>query len=97
MLTFKNTLTVQLPDPNKPYLLFTDASKYCYSGVLTQPSTDESSEALVQLIKGNDPFTSIHSQTQEKCNTWGLEAMIIPRNVKLQHIKDIANILADSI
>ena len=30
-----NTSIVQLADPNKPYLLFTDVSKFCYSGVLT--------------------------------------------------------------
>ena len=47
-----NTPFVWLPDPNKPYLLFTDASKYCYSGVLTQASTEESNEALVQLLTG---------------------------------------------
>ena len=32
----------------------------------------------------------------EKCNTWGLEATAIPRCVKVQHIKGIANVLADS-
>ena len=25
------------PDPEKPYVLFTDASKYAWAGVLTQP------------------------------------------------------------
>ena len=33
----------------------------------------------------------------EKCNTWGLEATTIPRCVKLQYIKGIANILTDLI
>ena len=33
----------------------------------------------------------------EKCNTWDLEATTIPRCVKVQHIKGIANILADSV
>ena len=60
-----NTPIIQLPDPNKPYLLFMDAGKYCYSGVITQASTNESNEALVQLITGNDPLTSIDSQTQD--------------------------------
>ena len=32
----------------------------------------------------------------EKCNIWGLEAATIPRCVKVQHIKGIANVLADS-
>ena len=34
-LRLTNTPIVQLPGPNKPYLLFTDASIFCYSGVLT--------------------------------------------------------------
>ena len=42
-----------------------DASKYCYSGVVTQASTDESNEALVQLLTDNDPLTSVESQTQD--------------------------------
>ena len=34
------------PDPNRPYVLFTDASKYGWPGVLTQPyeGIDESNE-----------------------------------------------------
>ena len=32
-----------------------------------------------------------------KCNTWGLEEAAIPRRVKVQHIKGIANILADLV
>ena len=58
-----NTPIAQLPDPNKPYLLFTDASKYCYSGKLTQASMDKSNEVLVQLLSGNDPLTSVECQT----------------------------------
>ena len=60
-----NTPIVQLPDPNKPDLLFTDASKYCYSDVLAQASTEESNEALVHLLAGNDPLIHIDSQTQD--------------------------------
>ena len=37
------------------------------------------------------------SNDNEKCNTWGLEAATIPRCVKLQHVKGIGNILADSV
>ena len=32
-------LILQYPDPNKPYVLFTDASKYAWSCVLTQEYT----------------------------------------------------------
>ena len=39
----KNALTTEpilvYPDPNKPYVLFTDASKYAWSCVLTQEHT----------------------------------------------------------
>ena len=33
----------------------------------------------------------------DKCNAWGLEAAAIPRWVKVQHIKGIANIFAESV
>ena len=33
--------TLKFPDPQKPYVLFTDASKYAWAGVLTQPYTKE--------------------------------------------------------
>ena len=33
----------------------------------------------------------------DKCKIWGLEAAAIPRRVKVQHIKGISNIIADSV
>ena len=45
-----NTPIVQLPDPNKPYLLFADDSKFCYSGVLTQASMADSNETLIKIL-----------------------------------------------
>ena len=33
----------------------------------------------------------------EKCSTWGLGAAAIPKGVKVQHIKGIATVLADSV
>ena len=59
------TLIVQLPDPNKPYLPFKDASKFCYSGVLTQVSTADSNEALMMIITSKAPVTGVKSQTQD--------------------------------
>ena len=44
---------------------------------------------LLKIFMGNT--------NNEKYNTWGLEATTIPRRVKVQHIKGIANILADSV
>ena len=32
---------LKFPDPQKPYVLFIDASKYAWAGVLTQPYTEE--------------------------------------------------------
>ena len=60
-----NTPIVQLPDPNKPYLLFTDTSKFCYSGMIIQASTNESNKALIKLLTDSDPLDSVHSQTQD--------------------------------
>ena len=38
---------LQYPDPERPYVLFTDASKYRWAGVLTQPydEIDESTQS----------------------------------------------------
>ena len=38
------------PDPNRPYVLFTDASKYGWAGVLTQPyeEVDESTQSTAE-------------------------------------------------
>ena len=60
-----NTPIVQLPDPNKPYLLFTDASKFCYSGMLIKASTDESNKALIKLLTDKDPLKSVPLKTQD--------------------------------
>ena len=57
-LRLTNTPIVQLPDPNKPYLLFTYTNKFCYSGVLTQASTVDCNEAHMKLLTNNTPFTS---------------------------------------
>ena len=56
---------VQLPDPNKPYVLFTEANKFCYLGVLTEASTNKSNKALIKLPTDSDPLYSVHSETQD--------------------------------
>ena len=55
----------QLPDPSKLYLLFTDARKFCYSGLLIHASTDESNEALIKLFIDKDPLKSVESQMKD--------------------------------
>ena len=59
-----NTPIVQLPYPNKPYLLFTDLNKFFYSGVLTQASTEDSNEALLRILISKASVESVESQTQ---------------------------------
>ena len=56
-----NTLIAQLPDPSKPYLLFMDAIKFCYSGMLTQTFNNESNKAPKKLLTDK----SAQSQTQD--------------------------------
>ena len=58
-----NMPIVQLSDPNQPYLLVMDMSKYSYSGVLRQASMDESNEALLKLLTDKDLVTNVESQT----------------------------------
>ena len=55
------------------------------------------SDLLVQL--DHKPLLKIFTDNtdNDKCNTWGLEAITIPRCVKVQHIKGIANFLAESV
>ena len=60
-----NMPIAQLPDPNKPNLLFIDVSKFCYSGVLTQDSTAESNEFLIKLLTDKEPLKSAESQIQD--------------------------------
>ena len=40
---------LKFPDLNKPYVLFTDASKHVWAGVLTQPYTEEIGGKLVTV------------------------------------------------
>ena len=60
-----NTPIVQLPDPNKLYLLFTAASKFCYSGVLTQAPTNDSNEALMKILTCEAPLKVLNLKTQD--------------------------------
>ena len=40
--------SLQYPDPNKPFKLFTDASNYNYSGILHQ-AQDEEPDQLIPI------------------------------------------------
>ena len=41
---------IDLPDPNLPYMLFTDASKYAWACVLTQEKTHQIEEKEVKIL-----------------------------------------------
>ena len=56
--------TLQYPDPNRPFELFTDASHYCYSGILQQ-ATDRESRA----INTNCIFFHVASMPHSKITT----------------------------
>ena len=60
-----NMPIAQSPDLNKPYLLFIDASKFCFSGMLTQASTDESDTALIKFLTDKESLKSVESQMQD--------------------------------
>ena len=40
---------LKFPDPQRPYMLFTDISKYAWAGVLTQPYTEETEGKTVTV------------------------------------------------
>ena len=60
-----NTSVVQLPDPDKPYLLFTDVSKFYRSGVLNQAFMKDSNEAFMRILTSKDPLKSVECQTHD--------------------------------
>ena len=47
--------TFQHPEPNKPFKLFTDASRYCYSGILDQ-ARKEDPKQLIPIAYFSDCF-----------------------------------------
>ena len=49
---FCNKLLLQFPDPNKPYILYTDASNNAYSGVLCQPIDSDQDIRPVAYFSG---------------------------------------------
>ena len=49
---FCNKLLLQFPDPNKPYILYTDASNNVYSGILCQPVDSDQDIRPVAYFSG---------------------------------------------
>ena len=52
--------------------------------------------SLLSTFRSQATTQNVHTNN-DKCNMWGLEATAIPRCVKVQHIKGIANVFADSV
>ena len=61
---FCNKPLLQFPDPNKPYILFTDASNNAYSGILCQPV--DSDQDIRPVAYFSDTFTA---QNRHWCAT----------------------------
>ena len=59
---FCNKPLLQFPDPNKPYILYTDASNNAYSGILCQPVNSDQDIRPVAYFSGT--FTA---QTRSWC------------------------------
>ena len=60
--------TLQYPNPNKPFKLFTDASKHNYSGILPQEEKSKTPNAEANLIP-IAYFSGTFSRTQQLWNT----------------------------
>ena len=67
---------LQYPNPNKPYKLFTDASKYSYSGILHQENEGEP-DTLMPIVY----FSGNFGRTQELWNTTQKECYTVYQSV----------------
>ena len=69
--------TLQYPDPNKPFELFTDASHYCYSGILHQ-ARREDPEQLIPIAY----FSGCFNPAQQNYNVMMKEAYVAYQSIK---------------
>ena len=63
---FCNKPLLQFPDPNKPYILLTDASNNAYSGILCQPVDSDQDIRPVAYFSGTFPAQNRSWCTSEK-------------------------------
>ena len=73
---------LKFPDPQKPYVLFIDASKYAWAGVLTQPYTEETEGKMVTT---HHPVTYVSGLFRGSQLNWAAltkEAYVIYMSVK---------------
>ena len=75
-------LILKFPDPQKLYVLFTDASKYAWTGVLTQPYTEEIEGKVVTT---HHPVTYVSGLFRQSQLNWAAltkEAYAIYMSIK---------------
>ena len=68
--------SLQYPDPNKPFKLFTDASNYSYSGILHQAQSKEPDQ-LIPITY----FSGSFNQTQQLWNVTQKECYTVYRSI----------------
>ena len=68
--------SLQYPDPNKPFKLFTDASNYSYSGILHQ-AQDKEPDQLILITY----FSGCFNQTQQHWNVTMKECYTVYRSI----------------
>ena len=68
--------SLQYPDPDKPFKLFTDASNYSYSDILHQVQ-DEESDQLIPIAYFSGSFNS----TQQLWNVTRKEYSIVYKSI----------------
>ena len=74
------------PDPNLPYVLFTDASKYTWACVLTQEKTHMTEGKEIKILH---PITYMSGLFRGSQNNWACltkEAYAIYMSIKKAHI-----------
>ena len=73
------------PDPSKPYVLFTDASKYAWSCVLTQEYTHEIDGKTVQILHPISYQSGLFKESQLNWACLTKEACAIYMSIKKLH------------
>ena len=69
--------TLQYPNPNKPYKLFTDASKYSYSGILHQEK-----EGNADILLPIAYFSGSFGRTEQLWNTIQKECYAVYKSIQ---------------
>ena len=84
--TLKNALCTEpilkFPDPQRLYVLFTDPSKYAWTGVLTQPYTEEIEDKVITVHHPDTYVSGLFRGSQLNWATLTKEAYAINMSVK---------------